>query len=115
MGKCAQRQERVKQRFKEVQSGLPEGVEVVITYDRSDLIQRAINTLKHTLIEEMIVVSLIIFAFATCAFCACCLYYPTNRDFTGIYPHGWPRVDRQYYVIGVALPLPSVRWLMQPW
>mgnify|MGYP000291845677 FL=1 len=55
--------ERVKQRLKEVQSGLPEGVEVVITYDRSDLIQRAINTLKHTLIEEMIVVSLIIFAF----------------------------------------------------
>lgn len=55
--------ERVKQRLKEVQSGLPDGVEVVITYDRSNLIQRAIETLKHTLIEEMIVVSLIIFAF----------------------------------------------------
>ena len=55
--------ERVKQRLNEVQAGLPEGVEVVITYDRSDLILRAIDTLKHTLIEEMIVVSLIIFAF----------------------------------------------------
>ena len=55
--------ERVKQRLQDVQAGLPDGVEVVITYDRSDLIKRAIDTLKHTLIEEMIVVSLIIFAF----------------------------------------------------
>ncbi len=55
--------ERVKQRLAEVQAGLPEGVEVVITYDRADLIERAIDTLKHTLIEEMIVVSLIIFVF----------------------------------------------------
>mgnify|MGYP002700267610 CR=1 FL=1 len=55
--------ERVKQRLHDVQAGLPDGVEVVITYDRSDLIKRAIDTLKHTLIEEMIVVSLVIFAF----------------------------------------------------
>jgi copper/silver efflux system protein len=55
--------ERVKQRLDEVQSGLPGGVEVVITYDRSDLILRAIDTLKHTLIEEMVVVFLIIVAF----------------------------------------------------
>lgn len=55
--------ERVKQRLEEVQSGLPEGVEVVITYDRSDLILSAIDTLKTTLIEEMIVVSLIIVIF----------------------------------------------------
>jgi len=55
--------ERIKQRLKEVQAGLPEGVEVVITYDRSDLIKRAIDTLKHALIEEMAVVSLIIMAF----------------------------------------------------
>ncbi|HAG94632.1 MAG TPA: CusA/CzcA family heavy metal efflux RND transporter, partial [Gammaproteobacteria bacterium] len=38
---------RVKQRLEEVQAGLPEGVEVVITYDRSDLIERAIDTLRH--------------------------------------------------------------------
>ena len=55
--------ERVKQRLEEVQAGLPEGVEVVITYDRSDLIERAIDTLRHTLIEEMIVVSLILVVF----------------------------------------------------
>lgn len=55
--------EGVKQRLNEVQSGLPDGVEVVITYDRSNLILRAIDTLKWTLIEEMLVVSCIIFAF----------------------------------------------------
>ncbi len=55
--------EAVKQRLEEVKSGLPKGVEVVITYDRSDLILRAIDTLKATLIEEMLVVSLIIVAF----------------------------------------------------
>lgn len=53
----------VKQRLADVQSGLPEGVEVVIAYDRSDLIKRAIDTLKHTLIVEMLVVSLVIFIF----------------------------------------------------
>jgi len=55
--------ERVKKRLQEVQPGLPEGVEIVTTYDRSDLILRAIDTLRHTLIEEMIVVALVIFAF----------------------------------------------------
>ena len=55
--------ERVKQRLEDVQAGLPEGVEVVTTYDRSNLIQRAIDTLTHTLIVEMVVVALVIFAF----------------------------------------------------
>ena len=55
--------ERVKQRLEEVKEGLPEGVEIVITYDRSDLINRAIATLKSTLTEEMIVVSLVIIVF----------------------------------------------------
>jgi len=52
-----------KQRLEDVERSLPDGVEVVITYDRSELIRRAIDTLKHTLIEEMIVVSLVIFVF----------------------------------------------------
>ncbi len=55
--------ERVKQRLEDVKAGLPEGVEVVTTYDRSNLIQRAIDTLTHTLIVEMVVVALVIFAF----------------------------------------------------
>ncbi len=55
--------DNVKKRLEEVRGSLPEGVEVQITYDRSDLILRAIDTLRHTLIEEMIVVSLIIAVF----------------------------------------------------
>ncbi len=55
--------ERVKQRLDEIKKSLPQGVEIVTAYDRSDLIERAIATLKDTLIEEMIVVSLVIMVF----------------------------------------------------
>ncbi len=53
----------VKIRLAELKDSLPKGVEVVSVYDRSELIHRAIDTLKHKLIEEMIVVSLIILIF----------------------------------------------------
>ena len=43
----------------ELQSGLPEGVEIVPVYDRGDLIQRAVDNLAEKLIEESIVVALI--------------------------------------------------------
>ena len=55
--------QRVKQRLKEVKKSLPEGVEIISVYDRSDLIERAIKTLKDTLSEEMLVVSLVIIIF----------------------------------------------------
>ncbi|MBI5838200.1 MAG: efflux RND transporter permease subunit [Candidatus Eisenbacteria bacterium] len=55
--------ERVKKKLGEVKGSMPEGVEVKIVYDRSGLIDRAIDTLRHTLLEEAIVVSLIIFVF----------------------------------------------------
>ncbi len=55
--------QRVKAKLREIQPSLPEGVEVVVTYDRSDLIQRSIDTLRHTLIEELIIVSLVILVF----------------------------------------------------
>ncbi len=53
----------VKAKIEELKPSLPKGVEIVTTYDRSDLIKRAIDTLKHQLIEEMIVVSLVILIF----------------------------------------------------
>jgi Cu(I)/Ag(I) efflux system membrane protein CusA/SilA len=53
--------ERVKQRLAE--AVLPEGVEIVTVYDRSALIGRAIDTLQGTLLEEMVVVSLVIAVF----------------------------------------------------
>ncbi len=53
----------VKARLKEIEPGLPDGVRVVPVYDRSDLIRRAIGTLKSTLTEIIITVSLVIFIF----------------------------------------------------
>ncbi|HEX2685091.1 MAG TPA: CusA/CzcA family heavy metal efflux RND transporter [Kofleriaceae bacterium] len=46
-----------------VQPALPEGVQLVTTYDRSDLIERAIDTLKDKLIEEIAIVSLVCIVF----------------------------------------------------
>src|SRR5438445_654756 len=42
---------------------LPKGMKIVTTYDRSDLIDRSVDNLKHTLIEELIIVSLVIMIF----------------------------------------------------
>jgi Cu(I)/Ag(I) efflux system membrane protein CusA/SilA len=53
----------VKQRLEDLKSGLPPGVQIVTAYDRSDLIQRAIDTLKRTITEEIIIVSLVCFIF----------------------------------------------------
>jgi Cu(I)/Ag(I) efflux system membrane protein CusA/SilA len=55
--------ERVKARIAQLRTTLPPGVEIVPVYDRSSLIERAIDTLQRTLIEEMIIVSLVIGAF----------------------------------------------------
>jgi Cu(I)/Ag(I) efflux system membrane protein CusA/SilA len=55
--------ERVKAKLGELRPSLPAGVEVVTTYDRSELIERAIHTVRDKLIEEMIIVSLIILLF----------------------------------------------------
>ncbi len=54
---------RVKTRLAELESGLPEGVEIEVAYDRTGLIDRAIATLTDTLLEEMIVVSLVCVVF----------------------------------------------------
>jgi copper/silver efflux system protein len=54
---------RVKQKLDELRPSLPPGVEIVTTYDRTSLIDRAIGTLTHALVEEGIVVSLVIILF----------------------------------------------------
>lgn len=54
---------RVKARIAELSSGLPEGVSIKAVYDRSDLILRAVETLKHTLIEESVIVALVCVVF----------------------------------------------------
>ncbi|MBI4462439.1 MAG: efflux RND transporter permease subunit, partial [Acidobacteria bacterium] len=55
--------ERVKEKLKSVEDSLPEGVRLVTTYDRSELILRSIDTLKRKLTEEIAVVSLVIALF----------------------------------------------------
>ncbi|MCU0952324.1 MAG: efflux RND transporter permease subunit, partial [Burkholderiaceae bacterium] len=53
----------LKQRVEEISAGLPDGVTIQTVYDRSDLIHRAINTLRNTLIEESIIVALVCIVF----------------------------------------------------
>ncbi len=55
--------QRVRAKLEEMKPSLPPGVEIVTTYDRAELIERAVETLKGTLIEEMIIVSLVIMIF----------------------------------------------------
>jgi len=55
--------ERVKAKLKELEPGLPPGVRVVTAYDRSELILASIDNLKHTLMEELAVVALVILIF----------------------------------------------------
>jgi copper/silver efflux system protein len=54
---------RVKAKLAEIEPSLPEGVRVVATYDRSDLIHRSIDTLERTLIEESVIVALVCLVF----------------------------------------------------
>ena len=50
---------RVKSKLADLKQGLPEGISLVTAYDRSDLIDRAIDTLKHALLEEILLVTLV--------------------------------------------------------
>jgi CzcA family heavy metal efflux pump len=53
----------VKDKMADIEKGLPPGVKFKIAYDRSELIESAIGSVKHTLIEEMITVSIIVILF----------------------------------------------------
>ncbi|WP_299571348.1 CusA/CzcA family heavy metal efflux RND transporter [uncultured Shewanella sp.] len=53
----------VKDKLKEIENGLPDGVELVITYDRSELILNSVDNLKNKVLEEMMVVGIICLIF----------------------------------------------------
>ncbi|WP_316842040.1 efflux RND transporter permease subunit [Pedobacter gandavensis] len=55
--------DNVKAKMKEVSKGLPKGVKFDIVYDRGELIKESVDSITHTLIEEMIVVSIIVIIF----------------------------------------------------
>lgn len=54
---------KVKEKIDQIQKTLPEGVKIISIYDRSNLIDRAMETLRSTLVEELIIVSIIILIF----------------------------------------------------
>jgi Cu(I)/Ag(I) efflux system membrane protein CusA/SilA len=54
---------RIKEKLEELAPSLPAGVKILNTYDRSELIDASIETLKHELIAEMIIVSIVILIF----------------------------------------------------
>ena len=54
---------RVKARLKELEPSLPKGVRIVTTYDRSELISASIDNLRHELLLEVFIVSLVILVF----------------------------------------------------
>jgi Cu(I)/Ag(I) efflux system membrane protein CusA/SilA len=55
--------DRVKEKIDEIKKGLPEGIKIKVAYDRSDLIEASINTIKEAVIEEIIVVAIVLFIF----------------------------------------------------
>ena len=55
--------QNAKAKLQQLEQGLPPGVMIKTAYDRSDLIERSVHTLRHTLIEEMIVVGLVCILF----------------------------------------------------
>ncbi len=55
--------ERLRARLREIEPGLPPGVKLVVTYDRAELIQHAIDNLEEKLLHEILIVSLVILVF----------------------------------------------------
>lgn len=55
--------ERVQAKLNDMKAALPPGVKIITTYDRAELIKRAIETLKETLTEELTIVSIVIMIF----------------------------------------------------
>ncbi|MBI3939421.1 MAG: efflux RND transporter permease subunit, partial [Acidobacteria bacterium] len=55
--------ERIKAKLKEIEPNLPEGIKLITTYDRSELILESLDTLKGTLLEELLIVSAVILIF----------------------------------------------------
>ena len=55
--------DRVKEKIEELKPTLPKGLEIIPTYDRSGLISRSVDNLKHTIVEELLIVSFVILIF----------------------------------------------------
>ena len=91
----------VRAKLASLQSSLPEGVEVVTTYDRSQLIDRAIDNLSMKLLEEFIVVALVcaLFLWHLRSALVAIISLPLGLCFAFIMMH-LPGAERQHHVAG---------------
>ncbi len=105
----------VKARLAELKPTLPEGVEVVPTYDRSELIRASIGTLRRTLFEEILVVSLVILAFLLHVRShAGAGADAADRRAARLHSDGADGAHRQHHVAWAASRSPSARWSTPP-
>lgn len=105
----------VKTKLEELKQSLPTGVEIVTTYDRSKLIDRAVENLSHKLIEEFIVVALVclVFLWHLRSSLVAIISLPVGVLIAFIVMHH-QGINANIMSLG-ASPLPSVRWSMPPW
>ena len=107
----------VKAKIATLKASLPAGVEVVPTYDRSELIHRSVATLRDRLIEEFIVVTLVcalfLFHFRSAFVAIVSLPLGILAAFTVM---NWQGVQCQAASMSLGVSrLPLVRWWMRPW
>jgi Cu(I)/Ag(I) efflux system membrane protein CusA/SilA len=104
----------VKDKLETLKASLPEGVEIVTTYDRSQLIDRAIDNLSGKLIEEFIVVAIVcaLFLWHVRSALVAIVSLPLGLCIAFIVMH-FQGLNANIMSLG-ALPLPSVRWWMRP-
>ncbi|MCW0136351.1 efflux RND transporter permease subunit [Escherichia coli] len=91
----------MKDKLETLKSSLPEGVEIVTTYDRSQLIDRAIDNLSGKLLEEFIVVAVVcaLFLWHVRSALVAIISLPLGLCIA-FYCHALSGTERQYYVAG---------------
>ena len=91
----------VKRKLEQLKPGLPPGVEIVETYDRSALIERSVRNLTGKLVEEFVVVALVCFAFLFHLRSALVAIVSLPLGvLDGLHRHALPGRQRQHHVAG---------------
>ncbi len=101
----------MKDKLETLKSSLPEGVEIVTTYDRSQLIDRAIDNLSGKLLEEFIVVAVVLAVSLACALGAGGGTFRCRWVVYCFYCHALTGLNANIMSLG-GMRLPSGRWSM---
>ncbi len=104
----------VRDKLETLKASLPEGVEIVTTYDRSQLIDWAIDNLSSKLLEEFIVVAIVCALFLWHVRSALVAIISLPLGLYRLYRHALPGTERQYHVAGGIAIAVGVRWWMPP-